>query len=143
MSSQLSLLDSVPVKKSEVNETEIKRNTLKRFEVLRKAEIDRLRRSIRHLCHSNTKGQRNNVPHSVTSDDLREYEGITREHRAKRGRWFVARNAIIGAAFHYSELVNIGTLRSKAEGRHSSKITLWTLRQYENSVKSFVEASGQ
>jgi hypothetical protein len=138
MVSQLELFTApAPVVSTEAQE---KRRVLADMKKLRAAEIERLRRVIRHLAHSNHIGQRHSIPYTVTSDDLREHEGITREQRKERGRWFVAKNNIIGAAFHNVEFVRVGTVASKWEGSHGREIKLWTLRKYENIVRSFMAA---
>jgi len=135
MSSQLALFDTVtPV----LTEAEKKRRVMDRHErnILRSAELEEMRKAIRHLMHSNPNGIRNGVPYTATSDDLRKYMSIAKEGRKNRDRWFTARNNLIGAAF--KGFVRVGTVASSADGSHGREIKLWTLKNYEQSVKSFL-----
>ena len=123
-----------------LTEAEKKRRIMDRHErnALRRVELEEMRKAIRHLMHSNPNGSRNGVPYTATSDDLRAYLNIQREQRKGRDRWFTSRNNIIGAAFRGFVRVKEITMYAKSDGTHGREIKLWTLKQYENSVKSFL-----
>ena len=135
MSEQLALFEKPsPV----LTGAEKKRRVLDRMErnALRRVELEEMRKAIRHLMHSNPNGTRNGVPYTATSDDLRAYLNIQREQRKGRYRWFTSRNNLIGNAF--TGFVKVGGVAAKSEGTHGREIKLWTLKQYENSVRSFL-----
>ena len=132
------LIMCLPERLREATELDILKSTESRMSALRKAEIERLQRAIRHLAHSNDKGQRHNIPHSVNSDDLRALEGIVPERRKHRERWFKAMNNIIGIAFRTAGLVRLHPVASKCSGGHGRMIMLWTLKEYESEVRSFL-----
>lgn len=136
MGEQITMFDmpKTPV----LTEAEKKRRVMDRHErnELRRVELEEMRKAIRHLMHSNPNGTRNGVPYTATSDDLRAYLHIQREQRKGRDHWFTAKNNLIGAAF--KGFVRVGTIASKAEGSHGNEIKLWTLKQYENAARSFL-----
>ena len=137
MSEQLFMFGSIT---PTLTEAEKKRRVMDRHErnKLRRAELDNLQKAIRHLIYSNPNGVRNGVPFTVTSDDLRKYLSIPREGRKNRDRWFTARNNLIGAAFR--GFVRVGDKMATVDGSHGRRIGLWTLKQYENTVKSFLNS---
>jgi len=94
--------------------------------------LEEARRIARHCCYANLGMNLYQVPNTVTSDYVRIHMFVEVRIDGK--------NNIMGSVFKKG-FVRVGFVSSKAEGSHGTIRRLWTMPQYEISVRKFMAAA--